>query len=277
MSLGVDWQALAVIVLGLVAVGFLSGFLAGLLGIGGGAVVVIALYEAFGALGVDAAVRMHLATGTALALLAPTTISSFSAHRARGTVDMGLVLRLAPWIVAGSIAGVLLAARSGGDFLKWVWIVMGTFLAVRMLLGRDDWRLGTEIPRNLLVEIYAAGVGFVSALMSIGGGAFTTLLMTLYGRPLHQAVGTSSAFGPLIAIPAVIGFAIAGWSKAGLPPGSLGYVSLVGAAIMMPTGLMAAPIGARLGHRLSKRNLELAFAAFMSLVVARYLVGMLLR
>ena len=151
---------------------------------------------------------------------------------------------------------------------------MGSFLALRMALGRDDWRLGTEVPQSWWVEAYATFVGFISALMSIGGGAYITLMMTLYGRKLHQAVGTSSAFGPLIAIPAMIGFAWAGWGQPLLPPGSLGYVSLIGAGLVIPTGPIAAPLGARLAHGLSKRRLELAFAAFMSCVVLRYLSGL---
>ncbi|MEZ5851981.1 MAG: sulfite exporter TauE/SafE family protein [Hyphomicrobiaceae bacterium] len=275
MAIILDWQAVMPLVLMLMAVGFLSGFLAGLLGIGGGAVVVIALFEAFSAVGVDPHVRMHLATGTALSTLVPTTLRSFTTHRSRGVVDEGLVRRLAPWIVVGVAAGVAVASRTGGDFLKWVWIVMGTFLGLRMLLGRDDWRLGPEVPRSWLVEAYASFVGFVSALMSIGGGAFVTLLMTLYGRPLHQAVGTSSAFGPLIAVPAVVGFAWAGWGRPDLPVGSIGYVSLIGAALLVPTGWIAAPIGARLAHGLSKRKLEIAFAIFMGCVVLRYLIGFL--
>ena len=275
MGLLDHWPAVLPFVAALLAVGFLSGFLAGLFGIGGGAVVVIALYEALGVAGIDPSVRMHLATGTSLAVLAPTTFRSFMAHRARGTVDLDLVSRLAPAIVLGVVFGVMAASRAGGDFLKWVWIIMGSFLAIRMGLGRDDWRLGDDIPESWAVEAYAVFVGFISALMSIGGGAYMTLLMTLYGRSLHQAVGTSSAFGPLIAVPAMIGFAWAGWDKPHLPPGSIGYISLIGAALVIPTGLIAAPLGARLAHGLSKRRLELAFAAFMSCVVMRYLAGFL--
>ena len=269
------WQAALPFVALLSAVGLLSGFLAGLFGIGGGAVVVIALFEAFSAGGIDPAIRMHLATGTALAVLAPTTFRSFRVHQALGTVDLDLVRRLAPAIVLGVLGGVLVANHAGGDVLKWVWIAMGSFLAIRMALGRDDWRLGDAIPKSLGVEAYATFVGFISTLMSVGGGSYITLLMTLYGRPLHQAVGTSSAFGPLIAVPAMIGFAWAGWDKPQLPPGSLGYVSLIGAALVIPTGLLGAPLGARLAHGLSKRRLELAFAAFMTCVVLRYLAGFL--
>lgn len=270
-----DWQALLPLAAVLLCVGFATGFLAGLFGIGGGAILVIALYEALGAMGVTPGLQMHLATGTALAVLGPTTYRSFLAHRARGAVDMAIVRRLAPAILVGVSGGIAIASRTSGDFLKWVWVVMGTFLAVRMALGRDDWRLGTEIPRSWAVEGYAALVGFISALMSIGGGAYITMLMTLYARPLHQAVGTSSAFGPIIGVPAMLGFMWAGWGNPALPPGSLGYVSLVGAALMIPSGMLAAPLGARVAHGLAKRKLELAFAAFMGTVVARHLIGLL--
>lgn len=275
MSLQLDWMQISTLVAALAGVGFVSGFFAGLLGIGGGAVVVIILYETFSVLGVDAALRMHLATGTALAVLAPTTFSSFRAHQSRGAVDMALVRRLAPPLVVGVLGGILVAKSSSGSVLKIVWIAMGSFLALRMLFGRDDWRLGDTIPKNPLVELYAGFVGFISALMSIGGGAYMTLMMTLYGRSLREAVATSSAFGPLIAVPAMVGFAWAGWGAPGLPPGSVGYVSLIGAAMVIPTGMLAAPIGAKLAHNLPKRKLELAFAAFMGCIVMRYLVSFL--
>ena len=270
-----DWPSLALMVVALAAAGFLSGFLAGLLGIGGGAVVVITLYEAFRWMGVDDAVRMHLATGTGLAIIAPTTLRSFMAHRARGLADLAFVRRMAVPVVIGVGLGSVVAGNSGGNALKWVWVVMGTFLAVRMFLGRDDWRLGPDIPKSLAVEAYGVALGAVSVLMSVGGGAYVVMLMTLYGRSLHQAVGTSSGFGPLIAIPGVLGFMWAGWGQPQLPPGTLGYVSLAGAMLAIPTGLLAAPIGARISHRLSKRGLELAFAIFMSLVVLRFLASLL--
>lgn len=273
MTFHAEWGTLLIMAAALIAVGALSGFLAGLFGIGGGAVVVIILFETFSALGVDPSLRMHLATGTSLAVLAPTSYSSFRAHYARGAVDMDFVRRLAPPIILGVIGGILIAKNTGGYFLKIVWIVMGSTLALRMAIGRDDWRLGSEIPKNRLVEAYGTFVGLISSLMSIGGGAYMTLLMTLYGRPLRQAVGTSSAFGPLIAVPAMLGFVWAGWGVPGRPPASLGYVSLVGAAIVTPAGMLAAPYGAKLAHNWPKRRLELAFSVFMGSVVLRYLVS----
>ncbi len=273
---GLDWGMLVPVAMTLAGLGFLAGLLAGLFGIGGGAIIVLTLYESFRILGVDEAVRMHLATGTGLAVIAPTTLRSFMAHRARGAVDMELLRRLAIPIVLGVCGGVLIARVSAGDSLKWVWVVMGSFLSLRMFLGRDDWRLGPDIPKSRLVEAYGVFVGAISTLMSIGGGAYITMLMTLYGRSLHQAVATSSGFGPLIAIPGVLGFIWAGWGHPGLPTGALGYVSLIGAALVIPTGLLAAPLGARLAHGLSKRKLELAFATFMALVALRFLSTLVL-
>ena len=111
--------------------------------------------------------------------------------------------------------------------------------------------------------------------MSIGGGAFITAFMTLYGRPIHQGVATSSGFGPIIAIPATLGFAWAGWDVAGLPPGSLGYVNLLGTAMIVPASVLAAPLGVRIAHGISRRKLELAFATFLAVVAARFLVSLL--
>ncbi|MEZ5816655.1 MAG: sulfite exporter TauE/SafE family protein [Hyphomicrobiaceae bacterium] len=271
-----DLPALALTAAALAAAGFLSGFLAGLLGIGGGAVVVITLYEAFRWMGVDEAVRMHLATGTSLAIIAPTTLRSFLAHRARGIADLSFVKRMAVPVIIGVVIGSLVARNSGGSVLKWVWVVMGSFLAVRMFLGRDDWRLGPDIPDSYVVEAYGVALGAISTLMSIGGGAYVVILMTLYGRTLHQAVATSSGFGPLIAIPGLVGFMWAGWGTAGVPPGTIGYVSLLGAALAIPTGLVAAPLGAKVSHGLSKRRLELAFGFFMTFVVIRFFASLIL-
>lgn len=274
--MALDWSALALTAAALAAAGFVSGFLAGLLGIGGGAVIVLALYEAFRLLGIDEALRMHLATGTALAVMIPTSLRSFSAHRARGAADISIIRRMALPVLVGVVIGSLIAGHASGDVLKWVWVVMGSVLAARMFLGRDDWRLGTEIPASFAVEAYGIAIGIVSTLMSIGGGVFIVVLMTLYGRSLHQAVATSSGFAPPIAVPGIIGFMWAGWGVTGVPPGTIGYVSLLGAALVIPTGLLGAPVGARVSHGLSRRGLELAFGAFMAFVVLRFLASLTL-
>lgn len=270
----IDWTSLAPLIPILVAAGFLTGFLAGLLGVGGGAVVVITLYEAFRIAGVDEAIRMHLTTGTSLAIIAPTTLRSFLAHRRSGAVDEVFLKRLAPMVLIGVAVGIALAESSPGTLFKVIWAVMASVLATRMFLGDRGWRLGADLPRSRLLELYGIFVGFISTMMSIGGGAFVTIVLLLFGRTVHQAVATSSGFGPLIAIPGMLGFIWAGWGIATLPPASLGYVSVVGAALAIPTGLMAAPIGARIAHRFTKRQLELAFGAFMSFVAIRFIIAL---
>lgn len=275
MEIGISAGAIALLVLALGAGGLLTGFLAGLLGIGGGGILAPILYELWTLIGVDAAIRMHMALGTALAVMIPTSLKSFAAHRARGAVDIGLLRRLAVPVVLGVIAGAVIAGASASTGLKWVWAVFATIMTVKLLWGKDSWRLGDDIPKSPLVELYGAFVGLVSSLMSIGGGAYITTMMTLYGRPIHQAVSTSSGFGPLIAIPGTIGFVVAGWGVAGLPTGSLGYVNLIGAAIIIPVSVFAAPLGARLTHGFSRRKLELAFGCLLALLALRYLVDLL--
>lgn len=255
----------------LVAAGAVVGLMSGLLGIGGGGILVPVLYETFAALGVDPAIRMHMALGTSLAVIVPTSLRSFAAHRARGAVDMQLLRRMAPWVVLGVLIGIAIADQASSTALKWVWVVFGTVMALKMAAGRDDWRLGAAIPSGPGVEAYGIVVGLVSVLISIGGAAFIVAMMTLYGRPTLQAVATSSGFGPLIAIPGVIGYAWAGWADPRLPPLSLGYVSLLGAALVMPMSILVAPVGVRIAHGIPKRRLELAFAAFLVVVVARFL------
>lgn len=262
---------LMLLAVALIAAGAVVGLMSGLLGIGGGGILVPVLYETFAAIGVDPDIRMHMALGTSLAVIVPTSLRSFSAHRAKGVVDLALLRRMGPWVVLGVLVGILVADQASSKALKWVWVCFGTVMALKMAFGREEWRLGDEIPRGPGIEVYAVLVGLVSVLISIGGAAFIVALMTLYGRPTLQAVATSSGFGPLIAIPGALGYVWAGWGDPRVPPFSLGYVSLIGAALVMPMSILVAPIGVKIAHGIPKRRLELAFAAFLTVVVARFL------
>lgn len=276
MDPAISLGELGLLALALIAAGVLTGFLAGLLGIGGGGIAAPVLYEAFGVLGVNPAVRMHLAVGTALAVMVPTTIRSFMAHRGRGGVDMDALRRLAPAIVVGVLLGAVIARFAPGTALKWLWVAFACGMSLKLLLGRDDWRLGDDLPKSWLVELYSVFVGTVSTLLSIGGGAFITMLLTLYGRTIQTAVGTSSGVGTLIALPGALGFIWAGWGHPNLPPLSVGYVSLIGAGLLIPSSVLAAPWGARVAHGISRRALELAFAALLTSVGLRFLASLLL-
>jgi uncharacterized membrane protein YfcA len=276
MDIDITLAGFSVLVLALLGAGLAVGFLSGLLGIGGGGILVPVLYETFTALDVDPSIRMHMALGTSLAVIVPTTLRSFMAHREKGAVDWVALRRMGPWVVVGVLLGVVVIDMASGTALKWVWVVFGSLLAAKMAFGRQDWQLGSDLPKAPRLEIYSIGIGLASVLMSIGGAAFIVSLLTLYGRSILQAVATSAGFGPLVAIPGVIGLMWAGWGHPGLPPLSIGFVSVLGAAVIVSASLVAAPWGVRLGHGIPRRALELAFAAFLTVVVLRFLVSLTL-
>lgn len=263
---------LAGLVAALVLAGLVVGFLVGLLGIGGGAILVPVLFEVFTALGVEEAIRLHLSIGTSLAAMVPTTLRSFAAHHRSGAVDTQIVRSMVVPVVLGVVLGSLIARVAAQDVLAMIWAVCAALLSLRLILSKEHWRLGDKVPGNPFRALYGVFVGLFSSLMSIGGAVFIVAMMTLYGRSIHQAVATSSGFGPMIAIPGTIGFIWAGWGAHGLPPASLGYVSLIGAAVILPTSLTFAPIGARLAHRFPRRALELAVAGLLAAIALRFVL-----
>lgn len=260
---------------GLGIAGVAAGFLAGIFGIGGGAVIVPVADQALALLGYDAAIRMHVAVGTSLAVIVPTSIRSFLAHRARGAVDMRL---LRTWIVAvptGVILAALLAAFVSGDGLRLAFACVATLVALRLLLGKPSWRLADDLPTGPVRALVGGLIGFLSTLMGVGGGVMNNTFMTLYGRPIHQAVATSSGVGVLIAIPGALGYMAAGLGNPLLPPLSIGYVNLVGVALIIPLTILVAPLGVKVAHALPGRALEIAFGLFLLAVAIRFAIGLL--
>jgi len=266
----------------LVGVGALSGFLAGVFGIGGGAVLVPVFYECFRLAGVPLEVRMPLCIGTSLAVIIPTSIRSFRAHYLRGAVDMGIIRAWWLTITLGVIAGSVTARYAPERLFKFVFVGVAWSAAIRLLLAREGWRFGDDVPTGFLMKIYGFFVGLLSTLMGVGGGLFSNLLMTFYGRPIHQAVATSSALAVLISIPGAVGYVYAGWPAAAhFPevaalqwPFALGYVSLIGALLVMPTSLVTAPLGVRAAHAMSKRTLEVAFGCYLFIVGGRFVISL---
>lgn len=260
----------------IIAAGVVSGFLAGFFGIGGGAIVVAALYECFRAAGVPAEVRMHLSIGTAMAVMIPTAVVSYLAHRRRGSVDERVVKAWAAPVVLGVIAGAGLAAVSSQAVLKLVFAVLAAFNGVKMLSSRVNWRLATDVPP--LPAIFGAGLvtGLLSTLMGVGGGVFGNIFLSLYGRPMHQIVGTSASLGVLIAVPGMIGYMIAGLSSSALTPiGSIGHVSLLATLIVAPLASACAPFGVHAAHRFTPEQLKRAFGVFLLILSARFWVSIL--
>jgi uncharacterized membrane protein YfcA len=280
---GLDVRELTELALLLIAVGALSGFLAGVFGIGGGAILVPVFYECFRLAGVPLEVRMPLCIGTSLAIIIPTSIRSYQAHRARGAVDMDVIKAWWLPVLAGVIAGSVTARYAPERLFKIVFVLVAFSAAARLMLARETWKFGDDLPKGPLMKAFGFFVGLFSTLMGIGGGLFANLLMTFYGRPIHQAVATSSALAVLISIPGALGYVYAGWPAAAHYPEvtalqlpfALGYVSLIGAILVMPTTLLTAGLGVRVAHALSKRTLEIAFGCYLLIVGSRFVLSLL--
>jgi uncharacterized membrane protein YfcA len=267
---------------GLLVAGAATGLLAGVFGVGGGAIVVPVLYELFSLMGVPDDLSTPLCIGTSLAVIVPTSIRSFNAHRARGAVDLAILRIWAVPVVVGVLIGGFLARYAPAEVFKTVFVCVATLSAFRLLFGKDNWNFGADVPSKPIMRAYGMLIGFLSSLMGIGGGQLSSLFMTFYGRPIHQAVATSSGLGVLISIPGALSYIYAGWPNAAAhpeigvlqPPLALGYVSLLGLALLIPTSTLTAPLGARLAHRLPKRQLETLFGIFLLLVALRFLVSL---
>jgi uncharacterized membrane protein YfcA len=271
MFLGIPAGELIFLAASLIAAGAATGILAGVFGVGGGAIVVPILYEVFRVIGVPDDVRMPLCVGTSLAVIIPTSIRSFNAHRAKGIVDLEILKIWAVPVVLGVGVGSFVARYAPPDLFKIIFVAVATLSALRLLFASERWKLGDKMPGKPLMAVYGGVIGVLSALMGIGGGQLSSLFMTFYGRSIHQAVATSSGLGVLVSIPGALGFIYAGWPKMDvLPPLSLGYVSLIGFLLFVPTSVWTAPIGARLAHRLSKRRLEGVFGLFLLLIAGRF-------
>ena len=267
-----EWVELAGVLLG---AGALTGLLAGLFGVGGGAVMVPVLYQLFGVVGVPEELKMQLAVGTSLAVIVPTSIRSFLAHRARGAVDEALLRAWALPIVGGVAIGSWFASFAPPAVFKLVFVLVAWATAAKLGFGKAGWKLADDIPGQPWRSVIGVVTGVLSALMGIGGGSIVNLVMSFCNRPILQSVATASGVGVLISIPGAIGFMAAGWARTALlPPLSIGFVSLIGAALIMPTSVFVAPIGARLAHRLDKRTLEIGFALFLTLIGLRFLVSL---
>ena len=260
---------IVILVLALAAIGAFAGLIAGMLGIGGGIVIVPALYHVQGILGIAEAPRMHLAVGTSLAVIVVTSLASLRAHWRLHAVDPALLRVYGPGVLAGVAAGTALAAVVSGAVLTAVFAAFALLAAANLAAGEPFRRFGDSMPGP--AGSLAAGLttGIVSTMAGIGGGAMTVTMLTLYAVPIHMAVGTASAVGVLVSVPGAAGFAAIGWDAPGLPTLSLGYVNLLGVAAIAPATAAMAPIGARLAHRLPHKMLARVFALFLAVAAAR--------
>lgn len=259
----------------LIALGVVAGFMAGMLGIGGGAVLVPGLFFLFQTLGYPQESLMHLAVGTSLAIIIPTGLSSARAHFRRGAVRVDLLKHIGPGIVAGVMVGTCIADSLSGHQLT---LVFGIALICFALLMQIPPRVREDSSHTIGIAKGSIGgfaVGALSSLMGIGGATLNVPFMTLNGVGIRNAVATASALGPFIALPGTVGFVVIGWGEAGLPPFSLGYINLLAAALIVPLSVLAAPYGAAAAHKVSINALRRIFSIFIVLVAAKMMWGAL--
>jgi uncharacterized protein len=255
-----EWLILAVAML---ATGCVAGVLAGLFGIGGGIVIVPVLESVLGFLGVDPAIRMHVAIATSLATIIPTSISSARAHHRQGAVDIDIVKGWALFILIGAVLGSTLASQLHSNVLAIVFATLALLVAIKMALLPTTRNLTESVPRGPIVKLIPTTIGGLSSMMGIGGGTFSVMTLTLFGQPIHRAVGTAALFGLVISLPGTLGFIVNGFSDARVPPGSLGYVNLIGFALIAPATVLTAPLGVRIAHGFSEKKLSMLFGVFL--------------
>jgi len=253
----------------LLGAGACAGILAGLFGVGGGIVIVPALFTALTSFGYAPDLAMHIATGTSLATIIPTGLSSARAHYKRGSVDMEVLRLLAPSTAIFAFIGAFAASGLGGIFLTILFAIFAALIALLMLQGKKGVALVSAVPKGHGRHVLGGGIGLLSAMLGIGGGTMSVPTLAACGYKMTLAVGTGSALGLFIALPGALGFVMTGWGHEGLPPFSLGYVNMVAMAIIAPLSVVFAPLGAKFAHKLPELWLRRGFAVFLLLMAAK--------
>ena len=254
------------------AIGLAVGFLAGLLGIGGGAIMVPMLVFVFTAKGFANEHLMHLAIATALATIVFTSISSVRAHQRFGAVEWPIVRAMAPGIVAGAFGAALVAGLLPTRPLMLCFAVFLFYTATQMLIDVKP-RPGRSLPRPAGLFTAGAVIGGLSSLLAVGGAFLSVPFLSWCNVPIKRAIGTTAANGFPIAVAGSVGYIVQGLRTEGLPAGSLGYVYLPALGFIVLTSMLAAPYGARMIHRAPVRPIRIGFALLLYALGGRLLAA----
>ncbi|WP_210200404.1 sulfite exporter TauE/SafE family protein [Cohaesibacter celericrescens] len=249
--------------------GVLGGLLAGLLGVGGGIVIVPVLFVIFTILDYASGLAMKLAVATSLATIVLTSLMSARSHYKRGATDIALLKAWFIPIVVGVLIGTFIGGFADGRILTLVFAVVAVLVALKMMIPQKESSLASGFPNASIQAASGVGVGLISAMMGIGGGTLSVPLLTAVGYEMRRAVGTSAAIGFVIAVPATIGYMLAGQGVADLAPLSIGYVNVPAFVALVPLTMIFAPVGARIAHSIPQRALQSAFGLFLLLTAAR--------
>lgn len=254
----------------LIGLGAVAGFMAGLLGVGGGIILVPGLYMIFeqvhGSVPFDMGHLMHICVGTSLAIIIPTGLSSARAHYRRGGVEIKVLKDVGVGVVIGVCIATLMAGMFDIKTMKMIFATALLLLGALMIIDPSKLVQRSALPGQPIIGIAGSIIGALSALIGIGGATMSVPYMTIHGMKIHKAVGTASALGLIISIPAALGYVIIGWGAAGLPPYSLGYVNMLAWLCIIPASVLCAPWGAAVAHKVSVKTLRVMFGMFVILV-----------
>ena len=260
---------LAVLAAAMGVTGLVAGLLAGLFGVGGGIVIVPVLSYVLPPLGIDPAIQQKLAVSTSLATIIPTSIVSARKHYAKGAIDLVLLRSLIPSLLAGTLVGAALIVVLRGEALTLVFALVALLVAVNLGFTGVDWRIRDRFPEGMARHAIGAAMGAVSAVMGIGGGTVGGPTLIKFGTPNPLAGATPTAIGIVNKNPATLIAIGGGWGEPRMPPYSLGYVNLIGFALIASGSILAAPWGAELAHTIPPLLLKRLFALFLMLTSVR--------
>jgi len=254
------------------AAGCVAGFLAGLLGVGGGVIIVPILMFIFTAQHFPLDHMIHIAIGTSLASIMFTSVSSLRAHHQHGAVNWNIVKQITPGILLGTLAGTFLVARLPAGLLRGFFIVFVFYVATQLLLNLKP-KPTRELPGTGSMIAAGGVIGVVSSFVGIGGGALSVPFMTWSNVKMHEAIGTSSAIGFPIAVAGTVGFVVNGWSTQNLPQWSIGFVHLPSLLGLVVASMLIAPLGAKAAHKLPVATLKKIFAIFLYIIGTKLLLS----
>lgn len=257
----------------LLITGIVTGYAAGLFGIGGGSIMVPVLYFVFSYLGVPSEIIMHCAVATSSAVIIVGSLRSVRTHHQHGSVDWSLLWPGNPlkswglWIGVGALfAAWYLGKILTGNQLSLIFGLVAFVISMQFIFGRPNWKLRDNVPGGIALPIGGGGIGMISSLMGIGGGALSVSLMLMCAVPIKRAIATASGIGAFISIPATIGWIISGWGVDGRPEFSAGYVNIIGFVFIALSLIFVVPYGARATHKMDQAKLRRIFGIFLMLV-----------